>query len=79
MLGALLASGALASHPFYRALFVAQCAGYAFALFAVALPSIARRLPLAATAGTFLMLNTAALLSLPAALGRDPRQLWKTH
>lgn len=79
MLGAFVVSGVLSPHPLYRVLFAMQCIGYAFALFAIALPGIARRLPLAATAGTFLMLNTAALLSLPAALGRDPRQLWKTH
>lgn len=78
MLGALLAC-ALSPHPAYRLLFLAQCVGYAFALFAIVRPGLARRLPLATTAGTFLMLNTAALLSLPAALGRDPRQLWKAH
>lgn len=78
MLGALFAS-ALPEDPFYRGLFLLQCVGYGFALFAIALPGIARRLPLASTAGTFLMLNTAALLSLPAAMSHDTRRLWRPH
>lgn len=78
MLGALLAC-ALSPDPLYRALFLVQAIGYGFALFAIALPGLARRLPLASTAGTFLMLNTAALLSLPAALSRDGNRLWRPH
>ena len=78
MLGALLAC-ALSPGPTYRALFLVQCIGYAFALSAILLPGIARRLPLASTAATFLMLNTAALLSLPAAMSRDGNRLWKPH
>lgn len=78
MLGALLAC-ALSPDPVYRALFLVQCIGYGFALSAILLPGIARRLPLASTAATFLMLNTAALLSLPAAMSRDGNRLWKPH
>ncbi|MGG6462856.1 glycosyltransferase family 2 protein [Solilutibacter silvestris] len=78
MLGTLLAC-AMSPSPIYRALFLVQCIGYGFALLAIALPGIARRLPLASTAGTFLMLNTAALLSLPAAMSRDGSRLWKPH
>ncbi len=78
MLGALLACASLPG-PVHRALFLAQCTAYGFALFAAALPGIARRLPLASTAATFLILNAAALLSLPAALARDSRRLWKPH
>ncbi|MBS0215731.1 MAG: glycosyltransferase family 2 protein [Proteobacteria bacterium] len=78
MLGALLAC-ALSPDPIYRALFLVQCVGYGFALLAIILPGIARRLPLASTAATFLMLNTAALLSLPAAMSRDGSRLWKPH
>ncbi|PNS08144.1 Glycosyltransferase [Lysobacter silvestris] len=78
MLAALLAC-AFSGDPLYRALFVAQCIGYGIALFAIAVPGTARRLPFAITAGTFLMLNTAALLSLPAAISRDANRLWKPH
>ena len=78
MLGALV-SCALASGSFYHAVFALQCTCYAFALLAITLPGIARRLPLASTAGTFLMLNAAALLSLPAALSGDTRRLWRAH
>lgn len=78
MLGALLAC-ALSPDPIYRALFLIQCIGYGFALSAIILPGIARKLPLASTAATFLMLNTAALLSLPAAMSRDGNRLWKAH
>ena len=78
MLGALLAC-ALSPQPFYSVLFLVQCVGYGIALFAIVLPGLARRLPLASTAGTFLMLNVAALLSLPAAMSRNSRQLWRPH
>ena len=37
------------------------------------------RIPLLKTAGTFVMLNAAALLSLPACIALDPRGLWKKH
>lgn len=55
-----------------------QLAAYALALAALLAPRWTRRIPLAATAGSFLMLNVAALLSLPVYLG-DPRldRVWK--
>ncbi|MBW8823332.1 MAG: glycosyltransferase family 2 protein [Xanthomonadales bacterium] len=78
MVGALLAC-MLSPDSMYRALLLTQCLGYGFAMLAIAWPGMARRLPLAATAATFLMLNAASLLSLPAALSRDSRQLWRPH
>lgn len=78
MLAALLAC-AVTPDPFYRTLFVVQCIGYGIAVFAIAAPGLARRLPFASVAGTFLMLNTAALLALPAAMSRDTGRLWKPH
>lgn len=72
------AASALAPGTFYRGMFWLQCAAYAAAAFAVLRPGIARRLPLLPTAGTFLLLNLAALLSLPAAF-RNTSLLWKKH
>jgi poly-beta-1,6-N-acetyl-D-glucosamine synthase len=73
------AASALAWGWFYRLAFVGQLAAYAAAAVAVFLPRIARRIPLLPAAGTFVMLNAAALLSLPAALAWDPARLWKKH
>lgn len=78
LLSALLAS-ALAWGWFYRLAFVLQLVAYGIAILALWLPAIARRVPLLPAAGTFLMLNLAALMSLPAALALDPTRLWKKH
>ena len=77
LLAALIAS-ACAVRPFYAVVFVAQLLAYAVAVLAIFYPRAALRLPLAGTAGTFVMLNVAALLSLPASL-RGTRTLWKKH
>ncbi|HET6913979.1 MAG TPA: glycosyltransferase family 2 protein [Rhodanobacteraceae bacterium] len=66
-------------HPFYRAALVVQLAGYAGAAFALLRPRFGARVPLLRTIGSFVMLNAAALLSLPACLALDPRGLWKSH
>jgi len=42
-------------------------------------PRFGARVPLLRTIGSFVMLNAAALLSLPACLALDPRGLWKSH
>jgi poly-beta-1,6-N-acetyl-D-glucosamine synthase len=73
------AASALAWGWFYRVALIAQLAAYAAAAVAVFLPRIAKRIPLLPAAGTFVMLNAAALLSLPAALAWDPSRLWKKH
>lgn len=77
LIAALVAS-ACAGHPFYVALLVLQLLAYALAVLAIARPDLAARIPFAGTAGTFVMLNAAALLSLPASL-RGTRALWKKH
>lgn len=78
LIAALIAS-ACARQPFYVALFVLQLLAYAAAVLAIFNPRAATRIPLIGTAGTFLMLNAAALWSLPASLTLDPRSLWKKH
>ncbi|MGN6313514.1 MAG: glycosyltransferase family 2 protein [Rhodanobacteraceae bacterium] len=65
--------------PFYRAALLLQLAGYAGAAFALLRPRLGARIPLLRTIGSFVMLNAAALLSLPACLALDPRGLWKSH
>lgn len=70
---------AFAAGAFYRIAFVAQTAGYAVAALAIAAPRLAARIPLATAAGSFALLNAAALLALPACLALDPRGLWKKH
>jgi cellulose synthase/poly-beta-1,6-N-acetylglucosamine synthase-like glycosyltransferase len=77
LLAALVAS-LYAGGVFYAALFVLQLLAYALAAIAILSPRITSRIPLAGTAGTFVMLNSAALLSLPAWL-RGSRSLWKKH
>lgn len=77
LLAALIAS-LCARQPFYAALFVLQLLGYAVAALAIIRPAMVRRVPFAATAGTFVMLNAAALWSLPACI-LGPRRLWKKH
>lgn len=78
LLAALLAS-ALAWGWFYKLALVAQLLAYTAAAFALLQPKLARQVPLLPAAGTFVMLNAAALLSLPAALAWDPSRLWKKH
>ena len=46
---------------------------------ALVLTRLAARVPLLPTAGSFVVLNFAALLSLPAMLVSDPVRLWKKH
>ncbi|WP_141519181.1 glycosyltransferase family 2 protein [Marilutibacter aestuarii] len=78
LLVALLAS-AWAPGPFYRLAFVVQLLAYAGAALGWARPALARRVPLLPAAGMFLMLNSAALLSLPASLAWDGNRLWRKH
>jgi cellulose synthase/poly-beta-1,6-N-acetylglucosamine synthase-like glycosyltransferase len=72
-------SSALLDAPFYRLAFLAQSLAYALAGFALAAPRLAARIPLLPAAGSFVMLNAAALQSLPAFLAFDARKLWKKH
>lgn len=76
---AALAASALAGGAVMRAMFWAQLLGYAGALAGLMLPRLATRLPLLPAASSFVMLNFAALLSLPASLAMDPSRLWKKH
>ncbi len=78
LLVALVAS-ACAPGPFYRFALGAQLLAYAGAALAWARPAQARRVPLLPAAGMFLMLNSAALLSLPASLAWDGNRLWRKH
>jgi biofilm PGA synthesis N-glycosyltransferase PgaC len=68
----LLAEGAL-----YRLAFYAQTVAYCVAALMLFAPRIGARIPLAPAAASFVMLNAAALFSLPAYLARDQFQLWK--
>lgn len=79
LIAALAASVLLAARPFYLVLLLLQLAAYAGAALAILFPRQTARIPLLKTAGTFAMLNLAALLSLPACLALDPRGLWKKH
>lgn len=78
LLLALLAS-ALIPMAFYRLAFAVQLLAYAWAVIGLRLPRLAARVPLSPAAGTFMMLNLAALLSLPASLAPDTARLWKKH
>lgn len=78
LVAALIAS-AVAWQPFYAVLCALQLMTYALATLAILSPRAVARIPLAATAGTFLLLNAAALWSLPASLALNPRSLWKKH
>ena len=78
LIGAWLAS-AFAAGGVYRFAFAAQTLAYAVAALALAAPRLAARIPLAPAAGSFVMLNAAALCALPACLARDARTLWKKH
>jgi glycosyltransferase involved in cell wall biosynthesis len=75
---AALAASVTAGSPFYAAMFGLQLLAYTLAVLAIARPQLAFRIPFAGIAGTFVMLNAAALLSLPASL-RGTGSLWKKH
>lgn len=77
LLLALLASALAPGLP-YRFAFCAQLAAYALATAGLRLPGLAARVPLLPAGGTFVMLNLAALLSLPASLS-SPSRLWRRH
>jgi hypothetical protein len=70
---------ALTPGAFYRFAWLLQTLAYVAALFALIAPRSAAKIPLLAAAGSFLMLNAAACLALPASLALDPRGLWKKH
>lgn len=76
---AAFAASVLAWGWFYKLALAVQVVAYGAAAFALLKPELARRVPLLPAAGTFVMLNVAALLSLPAALAWDPSRLWKKH
>jgi hypothetical protein len=78
LIAAWLAS-AMATGNFYRIAFVVQTTAYVAALFALVAPRRAAKIPLVSAAGSFLMLNAAAWLALPASLALDARGLWKKH
>jgi cellulose synthase/poly-beta-1,6-N-acetylglucosamine synthase-like glycosyltransferase len=61
-----------------QALFWLQSGAYAIAVTSLAAPAFARQVPLATAAGSFLLLNLAAMMSLPAWLGsRRPNRFWR--
>jgi poly-beta-1,6-N-acetyl-D-glucosamine synthase len=77
LLAALIASMA-SSTPWMRWALMAQLLAYAVATAALLAPHTAQRVPLATAAGSFLLLNLAALLSLPQFLLRPDRStFWK--
>lgn len=78
LIAAWLAS-AFAHGAIYRVAWLLQTMAYAAALFALIAPRRAARIPMLSAAGSFLMLNAAACLALPAFLAMDPRGLWKKH
>lgn len=70
----------VSTSPWMRWALMAQLLAYAVATAALLAPGAARRVPLATAAGSFLLLNLAALLSLPRFLLRPERStLWKGH
>ena len=74
---AFVASGFGETMP-VRLAFWAQVLAYGVAVVTLLAPRVMRRVPLAATAGSFVTLNAAAFLSLPVYLGsRDLTRLWK--
>jgi biofilm PGA synthesis N-glycosyltransferase PgaC len=48
-------------------------------VFGLLAPRAAARIPLLPAAASFVMLNTAALLALPASVALDPHGLWRKH
>ena len=80
LLLALMASAVAAvESPLYLLLLSLQLLAYLGAVTALVLPRLASRVPLLPTAGSFVVLNAAALLSLPALLASNPTRLWKKH
>lgn len=75
---AAMAASAMLPGPLYRVAFHAQWIAYALSAVALCSPRLAKRVPLLPSAGTFLLLNLAALLALPASL-LDASRLWKKH
>ncbi len=68
----------ISTSPWMRGALLAQLLAYALATAALLAPRASRRVPLATAAGSFLLLNLAALLSLPQFLLRpDQSTLWK--
>ena len=77
LLAALIAS-MVSTTPWMRWALMAQLLAYTVATAALLAPRAARRVPLATAAGSFLLLNLAALLSLPQFLLRPHQStLWK--
>ena len=72
-------ASALAPDEIYRCAWLLQSGAYLVAILALLFPRAVCRVPLLPAAGTFLMLNAAALLALPAWLLLDPGRLWKKH
>lgn len=75
---AALAASAVLPDPLYRFAFHAQWIAYALSAVALCSPRLAKQVPLLPSAATFLLLNLAALLALPASL-LDASRLWKKH
>ncbi len=68
----------LSSSPWMHWALIAQLLAYTVATLALLAPTAARRVPLATAAGSFLLLNLAALWSLPQFLFRPDRSgLWR--
>lgn len=77
LLLALIAS-IISTSPWMRGALIVQLLAYTIAAAALLAPRAARRVPLATAAGSFLLLNLAALLSLPQFLVRpEGSTLWK--
>ncbi|MFU8830603.1 MAG: glycosyltransferase [Wenzhouxiangella sp.] len=77
LLAALIAS-MVSTSPWMRWALLAQLLAYGVATLSLLAPRATRRVPLAPAAGSFLLLNLAALLSLPQFLLRpDQSSLWK--
>ncbi|HET7842843.1 MAG TPA: glycosyltransferase family 2 protein [Xanthomonadales bacterium] len=74
---AMVVASALGQGPFWNTLLVLQLAFYAGGAVAVFAPRLARPVPLAGLAGTFVVLNAAALLALPAFTFGDGARLWR--
>ena len=68
----LVAGGAV-----YHLVFAVQTLTYGAAALALVAPRLGARIPLGTAAASFVMLNIAALLSLPASLTRDSARLWR--
>jgi biofilm PGA synthesis N-glycosyltransferase PgaC len=75
LIAAFVAS-ALAEGGFYRVALIAQMLAYVAATTALLAPRSCARVPLLAAAGSFVMLNCAALMALPAWFALGSRRLW---